>query len=77
MTANLRRRKRRIRPDVLHALMSAATRQLLNEPADSPSRKPSLAQLHSWSARRLTTSSAPQPPQIGERHDGRRSRPRP
>jgi hypothetical protein len=46
MTANLRRRKRRIRPDVLHALMSAATRQLLNEPADSPSRKPSLAQLH-------------------------------
>jgi hypothetical protein len=43
MTAAARpARRTRISANTLHALMSAATRQLLNEPADSPRRRPSL-----------------------------------
>jgi hypothetical protein len=38
-------RRKRISVNTLHALMSAATRQLLNEPVDSPRRKPTLASL--------------------------------
>jgi hypothetical protein len=38
-------RRKRISADTSHALMSAVTRQLLNEPADSPRRKPTLASL--------------------------------
>ncbi len=35
-------RRKRITPHTLHALMSAATRQLLKEPENSPRRGPSL-----------------------------------
>jgi len=38
-------RRKCISANTLHALMSGATRQLLNEPVDSPRRKPTLASL--------------------------------